>query len=117
VFEHRTSPLLPRRQFYRRVRNSFLLGTGILAFALGIGMTGYHFFESLNWVDAFVNAAMILSGMGPVNQLNTNGGKVFAGCYALFSGLVFLTAVGILLAPIAHRALHRFHLESGKKDS
>jgi hypothetical protein len=116
MFEHRTSPLLPRPQFYRRVRNCSLISGGILAVSLGIGMTGYHCFENLNWVDAFVNAAMILSGMGPVNQLNTNGGKIFAGCYALFSGLIFISAVGILLAPLAHRALHKFHLESGKKD-
>ena len=93
------------------------MSAGLIVFALGIGMTGYHCFESLNWVDAFVNAAMILSGMGPVNQLNTDSGKIFAGCYALFSGLVFLSAVSIVLAPLAHRALHRFHLESGKKES
>ncbi len=117
MFEHRTQTLLPREQFHRRVRNCALLSFGILLAALSIGMTGYHFFEGLDWVDAFVNAAMILSGMGPVSQLNTNGGKIFAGCYALFSGLVFITAVGILLAPLAHRALHKFHLESGKRDS
>ena len=117
MFERRTSPLLPRNLFYRRMRNYSLLGFGILVVALGIGMVGYHVFENLNWVDAFVNAAMILSGMGPVSQLNTDGGKIFAGCYALFSGLVFITATGILLAPVAHRALHKFHLESGKKDS
>ncbi|HEY1663878.1 MAG TPA: hypothetical protein VGI03_15780 [Verrucomicrobiae bacterium] len=117
MFEHRTQTLLPREQFYRRVRNCALLSAGILVVALGIGMTGYHCFENLNWVDAFVNAAMILSGMGPVSQLNTDGGKIFAGCYALFSGLVFITATSILLAPVAHRALHKFHLESGKQDS
>jgi hypothetical protein len=117
VFEHRTSPLLPRNLFFRRVLKYFLISAGIFAIALGIGMLGYHTFENLNWVDAFVNAAMILSGMGPVNQLNTDSGKIFAGCYALFSGLVFITATGIFLAPIAHRALHRFHMESGKKDS
>jgi len=93
------------------------MGAGLLVFALGLGMAGYHEFENLNWVDAFVNAAMILSGMGPVNQLNTNGGKIFAGCYALFSGLVFISAASIMIAPVAHRALHRFHLESGKKES
>jgi hypothetical protein len=117
MFERRTSPLLPRNLFYRRIRNYALLSFSILVAALGIGMAGYHFFENLNWVDAFVNAAMILSGMGPVSQLNTDAGKVFAGCYALFSGLVFITATSILLAPVAHRALHKFHLESGKKDS
>ncbi len=117
MFENRTRPLLPRRQFYRRVRNCSLLSLAIIVVALGIGMIGYHSFERLNWVDAFVNAAMILSGMGPVNQLNTNGGKIFAGCYALFSGLVFISAVGILIAPLAHRALHKFHLASAKDNS
>jgi hypothetical protein len=115
VFEHRTSPLLPRRLFYRRLAKNFLLGSVVLACALGIGMAGYHFFERMNWVDSFANAAMILSGMGPFGPLTTTCGKFFAGCYALFSGLVFITVTGILLAPVAHRALHKFHLETGKK--
>lgn len=89
----------------------------LVAIALGIGMMGYHFFESMNWVDAFVNAAMILSGMGPVGELKTDAGKIFAGFYALFSGLVFISVAGILFAPIAHRALHKFHLEKGRQDS
>jgi len=80
-------------------------------------MAGYHFFEDMNWVDAFVNAAMILFGMGPVSILQTDAGKIFAGCYALFSGLMFITVTGIVLAPVAHRALHKFHLESGRKNS
>ena len=85
--------------------------------ALGIGMTGYHGFEGMGWVDAFENAAMILSGMGPAADLKTDGGKIFAGCYALFSGLMFITVAGVLLAPVAHRALHKFHLESSRKSS
>jgi len=80
-------------------------------------MAGYHILENMGWVDAFVNAAMILSGMGPVGTLQTDAGKIFAGCYALFSGLVFITVTGIVLAPVAHRALHKFHLESGRKNS
>jgi hypothetical protein len=116
VFEHRSSPLLPRQAFYRRVAICFLLSQALVAVALGIGMAGYHFLENLGWVDAFVNAAMILSGMGPVSTLQTDTGKIFAGCYALFSGLVFITVTGIVLAPVAHRALHKFHLESGRKN-
>jgi len=92
------------------------MSQALVAAALGIGMAGYHFLENLGWVDAFVNAAMILSGMGPVSTLQTDTGKIFAGCYALFSGLVFITVTGIVLAPVAHRALHKFHLESGRKN-
>ena len=117
MFEHRSSPLLSRRAFYRRVLNYFLLSQAMVAVALGIGMMGYHFSEKMGWVDAFVNAAMILSGMGPVATLQTEAGKIFAGCYALFSGLMFITVTGIVLAPVAHRALHKFHLESGRKNS
>ena len=117
MFEHRSSPLLPRQAFYWRVAICFLLSQALVAAALGIGMAGYHFFENMSWVDSFVNAAMILSGMGPVSTLQTDTGKIFAGCYALFSGLVFITVTGLILAPVAHRALHKFHLESGRKNS
>jgi len=82
-----------------------------MAAALGIGMVGYHFTENLAWLDAFVNAAMILSGMGPLSPIQTSGGKFFAGCYALFSGLAFITIVGVIFAPVFHRFLHKFHLE------
>jgi hypothetical protein len=115
VFEHRTSPLLPRAAFYRREAKSILLGCGLLAPALGIGMVGYHALEHLSWLDAFASAAMILSGMGPVGPLATPTGKLFAGCYALFSGLMFITVAGVILAPIAHRFLHKFHLEVAEK--
>jgi hypothetical protein len=115
MFEHRTSPLLPRKVFYRRMARSFVLGCGLLAGTLGIGMLGYHFLEHLEWLDAFVSAAMILSGMGPVTPLETPAGKFFAGCYALFSGLLFITVAGIILAPVGHRLLHKFHLESEEK--
>jgi hypothetical protein len=115
VFEHRSSPLLPRQAFYRRVAICFLSSQLLVAVALGIGMAGYHFFEQMGWVDAFENAAMILSGMGPVSMLQTEAGKIFAGCYALFSGLLLITVTGIVLAPVVHRALHKFHLERGRK--
>jgi len=84
----------------------------VVFFALGIGMVGYHHFEKMSWIDSFANAAMILSGMGPLGPLATNAGKLFAGFYALFSGLVFIVVTGILLAPAAHRLMHRFHTES-----
>lgn len=84
----------------------------ILLFSLSIGMAGYHFLEKMQWLDSFENAAMILSGMGPVGQVQTSAGKLFAGCYALFSGLAFITATGVIVAPIFHRFIHRFHLEA-----
>jgi len=111
MFEHRTKPLLPRKVFYRRLVNHAVLGFAVITGALGFGMIGYHVFEKMAWVDAFVNAAMILSGMGPVATLQTDGGKLFAGCYALFSGITLIAILGIIFAPIVHRALHRFHLE------
>jgi len=86
----------------------------VIAFALGLGMVGYRTCEGMSWVDAFVNAAMILSGMGPVSSLQTTGGKIFAGCYALFSGLAFIAILGIIFAPVFHRFLHRFHEEEAK---
>lgn len=112
VFEHRTQPLLPRKAFYRRLATSVLLGLAVVAVALGIGMAGYRFFEKLRWLDAFINAAMILSGMGPLESPQTVAGKLFAGCYALFSGLVFISLTAILLAPVVHRLIHKFHWQA-----
>jgi hypothetical protein len=116
MFEHRRQPLVPRRVFYRRLALSAGIGLIIVVVSLAIGMAGYHFLERMSWLDAFVNAAMILSGMGPVGSLQTNSGKLFAGCYALYSGLALITAIGVVFAPIFHRFLHKFHLES-EKDS
>lgn len=109
--EHRKEPLLTRGQFARR--QVWYLGFSmlILAFSLGMGMVGYHAFGSLNWLDSFLNASMILTGMGPVDHLDTRAGKLFAGLYAIFSGVAFLTFVGVLFAPVYHRFLHRFHLD------
>jgi hypothetical protein len=114
MFEHRKQPLVPRRVFYRRLTRSFGLASGIICASLFIGMAGYHCFEKLSWLDAFLNASMILSGMGPVASLQTNTGKLFAGCYALFSGLAFVSAVGVVVAPIFHRFIHKFHLEGDR---
>jgi len=115
MFEHRSRPLLPRPQFYARVARSVGVALLVVVVALGIGMLGYRSFEPMSWVDAFVNAAMILSGMGPVSSLQTDAGKIFAGCYALFSGLAFITSIGIVFAPLFHRFLHKFHVEEAKR--
>lgn len=114
VFEHRSSPLLPRPRYYRRLAKSVLAGAGLITVSLAAGMAGYHFFEDLSWLDAFVNASMILSGMGPLANPQTVGGKLFAGGYALYSGLVLILAAGVVFAPVVHRFLHRFHVEESK---
>jgi hypothetical protein len=116
MFEHHTKPLLPRKVYYQRLVRHAVLGIIVIVVSLGLGMIGYHVFENLPWVDAFVNAAMILSGMGPVATLQTDAGKIFAGCYALFSGLTLVAILGIIFAPVVHRALHRFHLEDEGRD-
>ncbi|HET6465415.1 MAG TPA: hypothetical protein VFH55_07390 [Nitrospiria bacterium] len=113
MFEHRKAPLLPRRAFYARLVRSAGLGFLMVAASLGVGMMGYHFFEGLPWIDAFANAAMILSGMGPLTALQTSSGKLFAGFYALFCGLAFIIIIGLVFAPVVHRFLHKFHLELG----
>jgi hypothetical protein len=109
----RRTALLPRKQFLSRVGRHAAIAGSVLLINLGVGMLGYHAFEGLVWVDAFANAAMILSGMGPLASIKTEAGKLFIGCYAIFSGVVFLTTVGFFLTPIVHRVLHRLHLESG----
>ena len=108
-----TAPMHPhrRRPFYHRFLLALALSAGLVGFSLGLGVLGYHFIAGLEWVDSLLNAAMILTGMGPVNTLNSDAAKVFASAYALFSGVVFITATGILLSPMFHRVLHRFHIE------
>jgi hypothetical protein len=111
MYEHRRQPLLPRPAFLRRLARHSVVALGLVIGSLLLGMVGYHAFESLSWLDAFVNAAMLLGGMGPVTELRTPAGKLFAGLYALYSGLVFLVIVGVIFAPIIHRFLHRFQAE------
>ncbi len=111
MYEHRSQPLLSRIEFFFRVVRHASLAFGIILVALLIGIFGYHQIEGLSWLDATQNASMILSGMGPVNAMQTRSGKVFASAYALFSGLMFIGVMGVLLVPFAHRLLHRFHLE------
>jgi hypothetical protein len=115
MFEHRKEQLLPRPYFYARVARAAGMGLLLALASLVIGTSGYHYLEKLNWLDAFVNAAMILSGMGPLAPLETSAGKLFAGCYALFSGLAFVTTTGVVFAPVFHRFLHKFHLEESKE--
>lgn len=114
MFEKAHQPLLPRKKFLFRLIRNIIFGVIVIILAQFVGMLGYHFFEHMSWIDAFVNAAMILSGMGPFGPLSTNAGKVFAGFYALFSGLAFILITGIIFAPVVHRFFHRLHLAQEK---
>ncbi len=111
LFESRHRPLLPRSAFAWRMARCFAAAALLIGVSLLAGMVGYHYCENLAWIDAYANAAMILSGMGPLDAPKTWNGKLFAGTYALYSGLVLIFAAGLMLAPLAHRLLHRFHLE------
>jgi hypothetical protein len=113
-WERRNERLLPRRQFILRLSRWSAIAIGIIALSLAAGICGYHFLEKLPWIDALLNASMILGGMGPVDQLKTNAGKIFASLYALYSGLALISVAGLLMAPVVHRLLHKFHVESGK---
>ena len=110
-FEHRSERVVPGDTIIRRLVVSTSIGLGITVVSLAVGMWGYHAFESMTWIDAFANASMILSGMGPLAQPQTTGGKLFAGFYALYSGLAVVATTGITFAPVVHRFLHRFHAE------
>jgi hypothetical protein len=109
--EHRSQRLLSRGAFLRRWVLFAMIALGLIAGSLALGMVGYRVFEGMSWLDAFLNAAMLLGGMGPVTELHHPAGKVFAGLYAMFSGLVLLVSVGVMLAPVFHRFLHRFHVD------
>ena len=110
-FEHRKEPLASTGHFFKRMFRFAALAASIILVSLAIGILGYHYLEGQSWIDSLLNASMILGGMGPVNPLRTDAGKLFASFYALFSGMVLLVAVGVLIAPIFHRFLHHFHLE------
>lgn len=112
-FEHRAQPVIPAHQFIARMAHSGIVSLSLIAASLFVGMVGYHILEGLDWIDAFLNASMLLGGMGPVNFPVTPGGKLFAGLYALYCGLAVILVAGVILAPIAHRILHRFHMDSG----
>jgi hypothetical protein len=110
-FEHHKKPLLSRKEFLRRQVRYTCFSLIILTVSIGIGTEGYHAYGKLAWIDSFLNASMILTGMGPVDHLGTTEGKLFAAFYALFAGISFLTFVGVLFAPVYHRFLHKLHLD------
>lgn len=109
MYETRKQPPLTRAGFARRLLVHAIAALGLVAASLALGMAGYVAFEHLSWVDAFLNASMLLGGMGPVNLPQTSAGKLFAGFYALYAGLVFIVAAALILTPVLHRLLHRFH--------
>ena len=114
-FEHRRQPLATPAHFSSRLQRNALWAGGTIVASLAAGMAGYMGFEGMGVVDAFVNAAMILSGMGPLTPLKTGCGKIFAGLYAIFSGLMIFGVAGLILAPLFHRLLHRFHVSEDEK--
>lgn len=110
-YERHDQPLIPRREFLVRISYHFMVGLMVLAVSLFIGILGYHFFESLSWLDALLNASMILGGMGPVDAIHTDAGKIFASIYAIFAGVIFLVVAGVIMAPAVHRIMHRLHMD------
>ena len=117
MFEHISEPVIPRHQFFSRLGLSVAIGSAMLLVSLAAGMLGYRYlFVNLDWADAFVNASMILSGMGPLAVPQTSSAKIFSGLYALYSGLILLISVGVIVAPLAHRFLHKMHADEGDGD-
>lgn len=116
IFENKRQPLAPVSVFYGRILRSLAIGLLILLVCLLIGILGYHYLADILWIDAIHNASMILSGMGPVAEVKGTAGKLFSSAYALFSGVVFITNIGIILAPAAHRFFHRLHMEEDDND-
>lgn len=109
-YERRKEKLAPANVFFGRMAANIAVALGVLCFCLFIGVIGYHFIAQIEWIDSIHNASMILSGMGPVVEIKNTAGKLFSSAYAIFSGVVFITNIGIILAPAAHRLIHRFHL-------
>ena len=111
MYEHKRQPLASKETYYKRMGRSLLLALLVLFISLMIGIVGYHYTTGMDWLDALLNASMILSGMGPVDTITQASGKWFASFYALFSGVVFITNIGLILAPAIHRIMHRLHVE------
>lgn len=116
-YEKKHQRPLTLSQFVVRMLRSAVFAVLLLAVALGVGILGYHVLEGLPWTDSFLNASMILGGMGPVDPMKTEAGKIFAGCYALFSGLAFIALAGLMFTPVAHRLLHHFHYEADQSEA
>ncbi|PZF73109.1 hypothetical protein [Taibaiella soli] len=115
MYESRKQKLAPMRVFYKRMAYHVFIACVLLFFCLAIGVVGYHLTDGTPWIDALHNASMILSGMGPVVEIKSVGGKLFSSAYALFSGVAFITNIGIILAPAAHRLFHRLHVDDKDK--
>lgn len=116
-YERRHHSVLPWPAFRRRLAVNIALGGGVTFLSLAVGMAGYSWFEDFGFVQSFLNTSMILSGMGPVEELHSEGGKIFAGFYALYSGLAVLAVAGLVFAPLVHRLLHHFHAADDADDS
>jgi hypothetical protein len=110
-YERRTDKIAPRFIFVKRILGSLGIALCVIAFGLLLGIAGYHYFAGFSWIDSLLEASMILGGMGPVKELHGDGPKIFASIYALFSGLVVLALMGIMLAPVVHRVMHKFHVD------
>jgi hypothetical protein len=111
MFEHRSKPLLSKPAYYRRIFRHLGIAISIILGSLAIGIIGYHYFAGFGWIDSLLNASMILAGMGPVTEIPSTAGKLFASFYALYSGVAFITTAGVVFAPVFHRFLHKFHLD------
>lgn len=111
MYEHHKQPLASKAIFYQRILKNIFIALIIMAFCLIIGITGYHYWGEASWIDSIHNASMILGGMGPVVEIKSDAGKIFSSAYALFSGVIFITNVGVILAPALHRIFHRLHVE------
>ena len=114
MYESKAHPVVPRQLFIKRIALHVATAVSLLLLSLAIGMIGYMYFEKLAWRDAFLNAAMLMGGMGPVDAPKSDGGKLFAGLYALYAGLVFLVVVGLVFTPVVHRLMHKFHLQQDR---
>jgi hypothetical protein len=116
LFESKNAPILSKSQFLQRQFRFVVFSALLLAISLGIGMVGYRFLTGMDWVEAFLNASMILTGMGPIDVMPTAAAKIFAGCYSLFSGVVFLSTIAVMFAPAVHRLLHLMHIDESDKE-